>query len=173
MQIVNDDGTTRTLEPWEVVALTTAQEEYDREHGIVRQYSDAKADDLLSGILINMANIPEDTAIHMVSKYPAWESGREYAVGWRVRWGDSLYKVIQAHKSQDGWEPGVAYSLFAKILPGQDGEIGEWQQPDSTNPYQRGDKVTRGGEVWESLVDGNVWEPGVAGTESLWKMVVM
>lgn len=27
------------------------------------------------------------------------------------------------------------------------------------------------GKVWESLVANNVWEPGVTGTEALWKEV--
>lgn len=27
------------------------------------------------------------------------------------------------------------------------------------------------GKTWESLADNNVWEPGVIGTESLWKEV--
>ena len=47
----------------------------------------------------------------------------------------------------------------------------EWEQPGSTNGYSKGDKVTHNGKTWESLVDNNVWEPGVIGTESLWKEV--
>ena len=50
------------------------------------------------------------------------------------------------------------------MLPGQGGTgIGEWKQPDSTNPYQKGDKVTHNGKTWESTADNNVWEPGVYG----------
>ena len=81
-------------------------------------------------------------------------------------------KCIQAHTSQADWTPENAPSLYAKILPGQSGtEIGEWVQPDSTNPYMKGDKVTHGGKVWVSSVDNNVWEPGATGTESLWTEV--
>ena len=47
----------------------------------------------------------------------------------------------------------------------------EWEQPGSTNGYSKGDKVTHNGKTWESLADNNVWEPGAAGTESLWKEV--
>lgn len=58
----------------------------------------------------------------------------------------------------------AAPSLFAEVLPGQGGTgIGEWKQPDSTNPYQKGDKVTHNGKTWESTADNNVWEPGVYG----------
>ena len=41
--------------------------------------------------------------------------------------------------------------------------IPEWEQPDSTNPYMKGDKVTHGGKTWVSDIDNNVWEPGVYG----------
>ena len=75
-----------------------------------------------------------------------------------------LYRCLSAHDSQDTWEPENAPSLFAKILPGQSGtDIGEWVQPDSTNPYMKGDRVTHNGKTWESDIDNNVWEPGVYG----------
>ena len=34
-----------------------------------------------------------------------------------------------------------------------------------------GDKVTHNGMIYESLVDNNVWEPGVTGTELMWQEV--
>lgn len=39
----------------------------------------------------------------------------------------------------------------------------EWTQPDSTNAYQVGDRVTHNGNVWESAAANNVWEPGIYG----------
>ena len=38
-----------------------------------------------------------------------------------------------------------------------------WIQPNSTNPYMKGDKVTHNGKTWVSDVDNNVWEPSVYG----------
>lgn len=35
----------------------------------------------------------------------------------------------------------------------------EWKQPDSTNPYMKGDKVTYNGKTYESVIDNNVWSP--------------
>ena len=51
------------------------------------------------------------------------------------------------------------------------GKVLPWEQPNSTNPYKKGDRVTHKGKTWESLVDSNVWEPGAVGSESLWKEV--
>lgn len=178
MQITDESGNLREMEQWEIDAHEAAQKAHDDANGIVRQYSQAKQDAILTGILANIAGIPAYDAIRMVGKFPVWQAGVEYPAGWRVRWGDELFTVLQAHTSQADWVPGSTTSLFAKVLPGQAGsaeagagEPGEWVQPDSTNPYAKGDRVTHGGRTWESLVDGNVWEPGAAGTESLWAEV--
>ena len=49
-------------------------------------------------------------------------------------------------------------SLFAKVLIPDKNVIPEWEQPESTNPYSKGDKVTHNGKTWRSTIDGNVWE---------------
>ena len=87
-------------------------------------------------------------------------NGVAYEVGKRVLYNDTLYKVIQAHTSQAGWTPVDAPSLFAKVINETiDGSIPEFEQPDSTNPYMKGDRVTFNGKVYESLIDNNVYSP--------------
>jgi hypothetical protein len=81
---------------------------------------------------------------------------------------DTLYKVLQDHISQESWTPADAASLFAQVLIPDEDVIPEWVQPDSTNPYMTGDKVTHNGNTWISTIDNNVWEPGAVGTETLW-----
>lgn len=107
----------------------------------------------------------DDTkAVEAQCLYPDFAVGVPYAAGARVVYDGKLYKVLQAHTSQADWTPPAAPSLFAEVLPGQGGaDIGEWKQPDSTNHYQKGDKVTHNGKTWESTADNNVWEPGVYG----------
>lgn len=110
------------------------------------------------------STMADETALTAVELFPAWAVGKAYAVGDRVQYNGALYKCVQAHTSQADWTPPAAPSLFAEVLPGQGGTgIGEWKQPDSTNPYQKGDKVTHNGKTWVSTVDDNVWEPGVYG----------
>ena len=92
-----------------------------------------------------------------------WKSGISYEAGKRVNHNGIIYKCLTAHTSQGDWTPDVASSLFAKVLIPDPDIIPEWEQPDSTNPYMTGDKVTHNGKTWESLVDNNVWEPGVYG----------
>ena len=121
---------------------------------------------------IQAQTLSDEEALTVQSIYPAWNGeGVQYQPDYKVRFGDALYKCLQAHTSQADWAPDVAPSLWAKVLISEDGTILEWEQPDSTNGYSTGDKVTHDGKTWESLVDNTVWEPGAAGTESLWKEV--
>lgn len=92
--------------------------------------------------------------------YDDWEVGVKYEVGTYIRYEGVLYKVITAHTSQSDWTPTSANSLFAKVLIDPTGEtINEWVQPDSTNPYMAGDKVTFNGKTYESVINNNVWSP--------------
>lgn len=92
-----------------------------------------------------------------------------YSENDRVRYNDVLYRCLQSHTSQASWTPTDAPSLWAKCLIDPDVPgIPEWEQPSSTNPYSKGDRVTHNGKTWESKIDNNVWEPGVTGTETLW-----
>lgn len=87
-------------------------------------------------------------------------NGVAYGVGKRIIYNGVLYKVLQAHTSQAGWTPTAAPSLFAKVINETvDGSIPEFEQPDSTNPYMKGDKVLFNGKVYESLIDNNVYSP--------------
>lgn len=101
----------------------------------------------------------DETALEAVSLFPSWQSGIDYTVGQRVRYNGVLYSVLQAHTSQDTWQPDVAVSLFAKVLIPNPDTVPEWEQPGSTNPYMKGDKVLFEGTVYESLIDNNVWSP--------------
>lgn len=95
------------------------------------------------------------------------QTNREYVVGKRLEYNGTIYKVLQAHTSQETWTPPDAPSLFAKVLIPDSSTVPEWEQPDSTNPYAKGDKVTHNGKTWISTADGNVWEPGVYGWEEV------
>ena len=102
--------------------------------------------------------------------FPEWVADKSYAVGDRVRDDGKLYRCVQAHTSQEGWEPHSTPALWVRTAP--EGEIPDWIQPTGAqDAYNTGDKVKHVSKVWVSLVDANVWEPGTAGTESLWSEV--
>ena len=61
------------------------------------------------------STLTETQALEVAAVYPAWETGKSYAVGEIIRYGEDplgdpkLYKVIQAHTSQEDWTP-VSYT---------------------------------------------------------------
>ena len=114
-------------------------------------------------IVAGSASLNDETASGVPELFPFWRPGEEYIAGRRVQFEGVLYKVLQAHTSQEDWTPPAAPSLFARVLIPDPEVIPEWVQPDSTNPYMAGDRVTYNGKTWESNIDNNVWEPGVYG----------
>ena len=123
-------------------------------------------------------SLSADVALTAAALYPEWTGdAAEYAEGERVRHDGVLYACLQAHTSQADWAPGVAPSLWSEVLAAggadtPEGEIPEWVQPGPENGYELGARVRHNGKIWESTYDGkNVWEPGVVGTEALWKEV--
>lgn len=115
--------------------------------------------------------LTDEQAQTIPNAFPLWMSGKAYVIGDRVRYLGYLYKCVQAHTSQDDWTPDAAVSLWTK-LGGEDIDPDEpqpWVQPTGAHDaYNTGDRVTHNDQIWESLIDGNVWEPGSPGTESLW-----
>ena len=105
----------------------------------------------------------DQTALAGKELYPLWNETEVYKAGDRLRYDEILYKCLQNHTAQASWTPTDAPSLWAKVLIPTPAEIPEWEQPESTNPYMKGDKVKHNGKTWESTIDNNVWEPGVYG----------
>ncbi|MBR2881483.1 MAG: hypothetical protein IKB96_03860 [Prevotella sp.] len=106
--------------------------------------------------------LTDEQAEQVIDVFPAWQVGKAYEVGVRVRYESILYKCIQAHTSQADWTPDTAVSLWVRV--GEPGEIPEWVQPTGAHDaYAKGDKVLHGGKVWTSDIDANVYEPGVYG----------
>lgn len=123
---------------------------------------------------INSVANTDEQALEVQALYPDWSvlpEGYKLEIGERVNYKNVLYKVLQAHQKQETWNPEDAPSLFTKVLNPNTDITPEWEQPDSTNGYMTGDKITHNGITYESLVDNNVWEPGATGTETVWKVI--
>lgn len=98
-------------------------------------------------------------ALEASNLFPNWEDNAIYEKDDRVRYEGILYKCLQSHAAQAGWTPTAAASLWAKVLIPDENVIPDWEQPNSTNAYKKGDKVMFNGAVYESLIDNNVWSP--------------
>ena len=99
----------------------------------------------------------DEKALEQIDLYPKWEAGKAVAVGDRYRYGEKLYKVVQAHTTQADWTPDITPALWVVVSVEA---WPEWVQPTGAHDaYNNGDKVTFEGDHYISLIDGNVWSP--------------
>lgn len=99
----------------------------------------------------------DEDALTAIDLFAAWTAGKAYAVDERCRYDGKLYRVVQAHTSQDDWTPDKVPALFAEVSLD---EWPQWKQPTgSSDAYNKGDKVTYNNQHYISLIDGNVWSP--------------
>ena len=64
---------------------------------------------------INTLSVDDNTALRMVEFYPEWASGMDYSTGYKVQRGGKLWRCVQAHTSQNGWEPEKTPALWTEI----------------------------------------------------------
>lgn len=72
---------------------------------------------------INTLTVDDRTALRMAEFYPEWESGQAYTAGYKAQNNGKLWRCLQAHTSQDGWEPENAASLWEEICETHDGTL--------------------------------------------------
>lgn len=104
-------------------------------------------------------SLSDEDALEAVQLFPNWNPDAAYLVDNKVNYEGVLYKCLQSHAAQVAWTPPAAPSLWAKVLIPDANVIPEWEQPDSTNPYMRGDRVSFDGKIYESAIDNNIWSP--------------
>lgn len=112
---------------------------------------------------VNIDEIPDEEAGDIPSIFDEWIVGVVYEKDDRVTYMDRVYKCLQKHTSQADWTPDATASLWIDVLIPDPSAIPDWVQPESTNPYMKGDKVKHLEKKWISEIDNNVWEPGVYG----------
>lgn len=76
-------------------------------------------------------SLTDEDALEAVELFPAWAADTAYALDVRVRYGDKLYKCVQAHTSQDQWTPDVTPALWTEVA-----KPGQGDTPDNPIPYE-------------------------------------
>ena len=112
-------------------------------------------------------SLSDEDALGGMELFAVWAVETSYGIGTRVRYLSKLYRCVQAHTSQSGWEPPNVPALWTEVA--KPGEIPVWRQPTGAqDAYMTGDKVhypDKDGPVYISTMDNNIWEPGVYGWE--------
>lgn len=112
-----------------VVREMTAEEEAQYNEMAARKAAEAKhrplsESEVLSMLItaqINTLSVDDATAVRMAAFYPEWEKDKQYTVGYKVQYLGKLYKVVQAHTSQETWTPDITASLYERIDEVHDG----------------------------------------------------
>ncbi len=106
-------------------------------------------------------SLDDEDALEAVELFPVWQSGKAYAADDRIRYGEKLYRCVQAHTSQADWTPDATSALWTEVA--KPGEIPVWKQPTGAqDAYSKGDRVwypAKDTTVYESTIDNNVWSP--------------
>ena len=64
---------------------------------------------------INTLTVDDKTALRMLHLYPEWAAGSEYTTGYKAQRGGKLWRCLQTHTAQAGWEPENTASLWEQI----------------------------------------------------------
>lgn len=65
---------------------------------------------------IQQMKLSASEALRIADMYPDWSAGIDVKVGERYNYGGKLWEVLQAHTTQEGWEPGTAtLALFVAV----------------------------------------------------------
>ena len=107
--------------------IAELQEQADRDAERVkvlertRPLSFSEVQEMLVRQQINTIAVDDNTALRMVEFYPEWSAGQAYTAGYKAHRGGKLWRCLQAHTAQTGWEPENAASLWTEICESHDG----------------------------------------------------
>lgn len=120
--------------------------------------------------MMQAEKLSDDEALKVPALYPEWTGNAVvYPVGTRVIYNGILYKALKTHTSTSDTSPIDSPQNWTKVLPSSSGETApEWE---SGHIYNEGDRVTKYGNIYESNINSNTYEPGVVGSESAWTQI--
>lgn len=89
-----------------------------------RPLTESEVSRLLIAQQINSMSVDDSTALRMTEFYPSWSAGQAYTAGYKVQYGGKLWRCLQAHTAQAGWEPSTATaSLWEEICESHAGTL--------------------------------------------------
>ena len=111
------------------------------------------------------ASLTDTDALTAQELFDSWKPDTAYAVDKRIRYGETLYRCVQAHTSQDNWTPDITPALWTVVSLD---EFPEWVQPTGAqDAYRLGYKVSHLDKHWQSTIDYNTYEPSVYGWDEI------
>lgn len=97
---------------------------------------------------INTLSVDDNTALRMLAFYPDWTANTAYAVGFKARRRGRLWRCVQSHTSQTGWEPENAAALWEQINESHDGTEDDPIPYDGNMALDAGKYYIQSGEIY-------------------------
>lgn len=113
-----------------------------------RPLSESEVLRMLLAHQINNIEVDDETSLRMRAFYPVWEPQKVYSAGEKVQYNKKLFRVIQAHTSQIGWEPSNAASMFECINETNAGTIEDPIPYDGNMSLENGKYYIQNGSVY-------------------------
>ena len=102
---------------------------------------------------INILNVDDNTALRMTTFYPEWAENIEYTTGYKAQRSGRLWRCLQAHTSQAGWEPENAASLWTEICESHAGTLEDPIPYNGNMALESGKYYSQDGKVYRCTRD--------------------
>ena len=102
---------------------------------------------------INTLSVDDNTALRMLEFYPEWASDTDYTAGYKVQRNGKLWRCMQAHTSQTGWEPENAASLWTEICESHAGTLEDPIPYNGNMALESGKHYSQDGKVYRCTRD--------------------
>lgn len=135
----------------ELDAISALEKEYLANAAAERRrpMTESEVSRLLISKQINTLDVDDNTALRMTEFYPEWTSGQAYAAAYKVQYGGNLWRCMQAHTAQPGWEPSTATaSLWEQICESHDGTLDDPIPYSGNMALENGKYYTQGGVTY-------------------------
>lgn len=115
-----ENGVIRDMTTEELATMQDAVAQAEAEEKR-RPMSFSEVQEMLVRQQINTLTVDDQTALRMAAFYPEWVEGQACAADYKAQRGGKLWRCLQAHTAQTGWEPENAASLWEQICETHDG----------------------------------------------------
>ena len=121
-----------------------------------RPLTESEVSRMLITAQVNSLSVDDNTALRMKEFYPEWAENTAYTVGYKVQRNGKLWRVLQAHTSQMGWEPENAASLWEQINETHAGTLEDPIPYDGNMTLENGKYYTQDYEVYLCIRDTGI-----------------
>ena len=150
--MICENGNYRDLTPKEIA---------DREHNAKvaaaaeknRPLTEAEVSRMLLTQQVNSLVVDDNTAVRIMAFYPTWAAGVAYAIGCKAQYDNKLWRVLQAHTSQNGWEPVNTPALWEQLSETHNGTIDDPITYNGNMALQKGLYYYQGGGIYLCVRD--------------------